>query len=86
MGGTQIDDITAPNEIIKLADQVICYVKEVLQSNVVRIKNDIIFANEISLTNKTFNRCHWDALLTVSADIELFSTNIFATFVIYLVD
>lgn len=36
MGGTQIDEIAAPNEIVKLTDQVISYVKEVLQSNVVR--------------------------------------------------
>lgn len=35
MGGTQIDEIAAPNEIVKLTDQVISYVKEVLQSNVV---------------------------------------------------
>ena len=35
MGGIQIDDIAAPNEIEKLATEVISYVKGELQSNVV---------------------------------------------------
>lgn len=36
MGGVQIDDVAAPNEIEKLASEVITYVKKELDSNVVR--------------------------------------------------
>lgn len=62
MGGTQIDDVAAPNEIVKLADQVIHYVKEVLQSNVVlivpfcRISRCSLFS-----IHQMGCRCLWDA-------------------------